>query len=220
MTVLAIGDSNLEPSRTDSLQGRPPRFANNNTVPIFAQELGHDFRCWAKGGASNHWMLEHVNYILDNIDQFNNPIVMVGWSQWEREEWEWPGDSLSVSVSPYYDIPEEMQERYQQWRSGITPEVIGTKRLFWHDMIYQVHLKLRSLNIPHVFWSTYDNFVGLDNHYDWHGCFFKPYDIDGCMKAWFKANKIDAKPTDPWHYASDAHLAWGKTLANFFKEHQ
>lgn len=222
MTLLAIGDSNLEPARTDSREGRPPRLSPYNVAPIFARELGHDYRVWAKGGASNHWMLDHVNYLLDNISNFKDPIIMVGWSQWERAEWEWQGTSLSLSVEPYYDIPADLREQYHQWRSGITPEIVGTQRQFWHDLIYQVHLKLQELKIPHIFWSTYDNFVGdsIKNKKDWHHCFFKPYDIDGCMKAWFAANNIMSYPTDIWHYGADAHEAWGQVLADFYKAHQ
>ena len=219
MTVLAIGDSNLLPSRTDSLSNEPPRKNRDNTAPIFANQIGHDFRCWAKGGASNHWMLKHVNYLLENIDRFENPIIMVGWSQWERSEWEWNGDSLSFSVAPYYDVPEELQKKYQEWRQGITPETIGTQRIFWHNILFQVHQKLEDLKIPHLFWSTYDNFVGMNPRHDWNNCWFKPYDPDGCMKQWFMSKNIPSMGNDPWHWATDGHRAWGTTLADFFREH-
>lgn len=222
MTLLAIGDSNLEPSRTDSREGRFPRYNPYNVVPTVAKQLGHNFRCWAKGGASNHWMLDHVNYLLDNIDEFKDPIVMVGWSQWERSEWEWNGSSLSLSIDPYYEIPDELQEKYQKWRDGITPDVVGVQRQIWHDIVYQVHLKLQNLKIPHIFWSTYDNFVGdsIQNKKDWNNCFFKPYEPNGCMKEWFKLQNIPSIPGDPWHWSVDGHEAWGKNLANFFKIHQ
>ena len=90
MTVLAIGDSNVEPGVRGHM---------GNCAHAFSHAIGHgDAQCWGKGGASNHWVLANVNTILDNIEQYSDPVFFVGWTQWEREEWEWEGQDISVCI--------------------------------------------------------------------------------------------------------------------------
>jgi hypothetical protein len=88
----------------------------------------------------------------------------------------------------------------------------------WHDRIYQMHLKLRERNIPHLFWTTYDNFKSITDHRDWHGNFYKPYDEVGCMCKVLEANNTKSIMGDPFHYDAQAHNFWATELSNYAKE--
>ena len=212
MTVLAIGDSNVLPGMQGDL---------GNCAHAFARAIGNGDRAvaWGRGGASNHWVLDHVNQALDNIELYPDPVFFVGWTHWVREEWEWEGQEISVCIGPYFPVPADLEQRYNDWRNGITDSVIKDMRDFWHEMIHTVHLRMTDMAIPHQFWSTYDNFIGKTGkqQLDWNGSFFKPYDFDGCMSEWFIANNIDSIPGDPWHWSSEASTTWGNTLAESFR---
>jgi hypothetical protein len=82
-----------------------------------------------------------------------------------------------------------------------------------------MHLKLRALEIPHLFWTTYDNFKSVGSHVDWHGNFYKPYDQDGCMAKYFETNNILANAGDPFHYGAEAQAAWATELSKYAVEH-
>lgn len=213
MTVLAIGDSNVLPGVTGDM---------GNCAHAFARAIDHGDRavCWGKGGASNHWVLQHVNNALDKIDQYSYPVFFVGWTQWEREEWEWDDQEISVCIGPHFPVPSDLEQRYTDWRNGMTDSAIQDMRDFWHEMIHNVHLRMNDMGIPHQFWSTYDNFVGKTGtqQLDWDGSFFKPYDLDGCMREWFNANNIAPLDGDEWHWSSEASTIWGNTLAESFRK--
>ena len=168
MTVLAIGDSNILPGM---------KIHKGNCSHAFSRAIGHgEAVVWGRGGASNHWVLEHVNKALDAIDQYDDPVFFVGWTQWEREEWEWEGQDISVCIGPHFPVPKDLEERYYKWRNGMTDSAIQDMRDFWHELIYNVHIRMTDMAIPHQFWTTYDNFVGMqgDKQLDWQGTFFMP----------------------------------------------
>lgn len=211
MTVLAIGDSNVLPGRAGNLKNCAHQFARNINH-------GDKAHCWAKGGASNHWIMENLNQILNNIDAYPDPVFFIGWTQWEREEWEWGDQEFSVCIGPHFPVAPELEERYKNWRDSMTDAVIQEKRDAWHEIIYIVHQRLDEMDIPHCFWTTYDNFIGYTGvrQYDWSGSFFRPYDHHGCMKDWFAENNIDPIPGDPWHWDGDSSSKWGDVLASHF----
>ena len=212
MTVLAIGDSNVEPGVRGHM---------GNCAHAFSRAIGHrDAHCWGKGGASNHWVLANVNTILDNIDQYSDPVFFVGWTQWEREEWEWEGQDISVCIGPHFPVPKELEQRYNDWRSNMTNSAIQDMRDFWHELIHNVHVRMTDMDIPHQFWSTYDNFIGMtgDRQLNWDSTFFMPYEINGCMSEWFTSNNIEPVQKDQWHWTDENSTIWGNTLATQYKE--
>ena len=106
-----------------------------------------------------------------------------------------------------------MKGRFNQWKTSLTGEYYRYMTQMWHDRIYDCHLKLREHGIPHLFWTTYNNFKEINNHQDWHGHFYKPYDTDGCMTKFFAARGIHANAGDEFHYDQIAHRAWAQELA-------
>jgi hypothetical protein len=211
MSILAIGDSNLYPSCTELNQ--PIDYTN--LVPVFSQQMHRSFRCWSKNGASNFWIETHLEYFLADQDRNPNTLLFIGWTSTEREEWPWLYSNISVCGGPDFGIPAPMKARYEQWKSILTDEYMQQCIQFWHDRIYQIHLRLRDLNIAHLFWTTYDNFKSISHCQDWHGNFYKPYDQDGCMSKFFETNNILANDGDPFHYGAQAQFAWATELSNY-----
>jgi hypothetical protein len=111
-----------------------------------------------------------------------------------------------------------MKARFNEWKTTLTGEYYRKMTQFWHDRIYAMHLKLRERGIPHLFWTTYNNFHTITNQQDWHGNFYKPYDPNGCMAKYFESNNILANAGDPFHYGADAQAAWGTELGLYAKE--
>lgn len=213
--ILAIGDSNVYPACTESEQP----IDRTNMVPVFAEELSQPYRCWGKNGASNYWIQTHVDYFLADPNWSRDTFLLIGWTSWEREEWPWLYNNISVCGGPDFGVPVAMKARYEQWKTTLTRDYMRACLEIWHERIYQVHEALRDSGVPHLFWTTYDNFKDLSDHRDWHGNFYKPYDPDGCMCKWFAANGVQAIHGDPFHYDTQAHQAWGTELATYTKTH-
>lgn len=212
--ILAIGDSNLYPACTETEITADP----DNMVVQFANLVDQSFRCWAKNGASNYWIDSHIEYFLSDTSWPNDTCLFVGWTSFEREEWPWLYSNISVCGGPDFGIPEPMKARYNQWKETLTDDYMQACIDLWHERIFQVHEQLRDSNIPHLFWTTYNNFKSVQDQRDWHGSFYKPYDVDGCMVKWFDANDIKAIDSDPFHYDPSAHQAWATELAGYAKE--
>lgn len=212
--ILAIGDSNVYPACTESGQPVDP----SNMAVVFSQQMNQPFACWGKNGASNYWIESHIEYFLADANWAPNTMLFIGWTSFEREEWPWLYNNISVCGGPDFGMPEPMKARFNQWKQTLTDEYVQECINLWHARIHQMHLKLRERGIPHLFWTTYDNFKSIDQHQDWHGNFFKPYDQDGCMCKFLESQKLTAIPDDPFHYDSQAQSIWATTLSNYAKE--
>ena len=210
--ILAIGDSNLYPSCTETDQHTPDP---TNMGPLFAEQMGQDFKCWSKNGASNYWIETHIEYFLADTSKIKDPFLFVGWTSTEREEWPWLYNNISVCGGPDFGIPEPMKARYEQWKTTLTREYMQQCTNFWHSRIHQMHLRLQDLGIRHLFWTTYDNFKSVTDQVEWHGNFYKPYDANGCMAKFFEVNHIDANEGDPFHYGPAAQQAWATELGSY-----
>jgi hypothetical protein len=212
--ILAIGDSNLYPACTESEQP----IDIDNMIVVFSRQFSESFSCWAKNGASNYWIENHIDYFLADARWEPDTMLFVGWTSFEREEWPWLYNNISVCGGPDFGMPEPMKARFNEWKTTLTGEYYRKMTQLWHDRIYAMHLKLRERKISHLFWTTYNNFNTIDNHQDWHGNFYKPYDPNGCMAKYFESKNILANDGDPFHYGADAQAAWGTELGLYAKE--
>ena len=211
--ILGIGDSNLYPACTESDQP----IDSYNMMPAFSYAMEQPFRCWAKNGASNYWIETHLDYFLADPTFDKDTMLFIGWTSFEREEWPWLYNNISICGGPDFGMPEPMKPKFNQWKTTLTGEYYRKMTQFWHDRIYQIHLNLRERGVRHLFWTTYNNFKEIANQQDWHGNFFQPYDANGCMGSFFAANGIQAIEDDMYHYGPDGHMFWAKTLSDHAK---
>lgn len=208
--ILAIGDSNMYPACTEVLDS--PNV--NNMVAVFSSNLDQTFKCWSKNGASNHWIETHIEYFLADHSWPTDTLLLVGWTSPEREEWPWLYNNISVCGGPDFGVPAAIKARYQQWKQTLTEEYLQSRMKMWHDRIYSCHLRLRTKSVPHLFWTTYDNFKSMQDRREWHGNFFQPYDLDGCMCRFLQAQNIKSLHDDPFHYDDHAHRVWATALSD------
>jgi len=213
--ILAIGDSNLYPSCTETDQ-QP--VDPTNMGPVFSKQMGQDFKCWSKNGASNYWIESHIEYFLAESQWDPDTMLFVGWTSFEREEWPWLYSNISVCGGPDFGIPEQMKARFNQWKTTLTGEYYRRMTQFWHDRIYAMHLRLRERGIPHLFWTTYNNFDTIADQHNWHGNFFQPYNENGCMSRYIESSGVRAFDNDPFHYGPEAHAMWATALSTYAKD--
>lgn len=213
--ILAIGDSNLYPSCTESGE----TVDLDNMGPVFARLMDQPYRCWGKNGASNYWIENHIQYFLADNTWDPKTFLFIGWTSYEREEWPWLYSNYSVCGGPSFGLPDPLKARFEQWKLTLTEDYRLSCLDKWHDKIYTVHEQLLNKQIPHLFWTTYDNFKDIKNHKrNWHGNFYRPYDTDGCMVKWFDMNNISPKENDIFHYDRNAHAMWAQELAVYAQE--
>lgn len=207
--ILAIGDSHMYPACTEQ------KFKQNhvdNLVPVFAQKADLPFRCWAKNGASNQWIEHHIEYFLSDDSWPKDTVLLVGWTSVERQEWPWLSSNISVCAGSDFNVPDPMRARLIKWRTSITADSLKEFSIFWHERIHVQHKRLCASGIKHMFYNTYASFACVNNHQDWHGCFFQPYDVHGDMYHYLIDKGVNPLTHDPFHFGEQGHTLWAQTL--------
>ena len=183
---------------------------------ILAKHLDTQLINQAIAGASNQRILRTTQDFLKT----NCPdLVVIGWSTWEREEWEYEGNFYNVNSSGHDRLPTELVDRYKQWVINQTPEAVNIKSQNTHKQMHQLHQLLTEKCIPHVFFNCMYNVFGVskDAELDWNGCYIYPYDNDYSY-YWYLKNH--GCVSDEWyHYKEDGHKAWAEFLIEYIKKH-
>lgn len=199
----------------------------------------------AVGGASNYRINRLTDNFLDEsikIDSFPD-LVVIGWSEPHRYDWFYNGAyrsvasaddgldpnklaSLSLERSKTKTYLEELRYQNMDYFSYYIS-------LFHHEMIYNLHLRLKHLNIKHLFFNGCNGFcdwytwAGPDYpnellnfpKYDWENCFWRPYDTSvGSLISWAKSNNYYI--TDWQHTTAEAHAEFASILKSYMTEHK
>jgi hypothetical protein len=152
MMLYVNGDSHSYGSGIES----PNKFSD-----IVAQEFTYDIVNDATAGASNQRILRTT---YDYLKSRNPNLVLIGWSSWEREEWNHQEQYYNVNSSGHDELPDELQTYYKEWVTQQTQETLNIKSQQWHNQIYQLHQELEQKNINHLFFNCMYNFFNiLDN---------------------------------------------------------
>jgi len=178
---------------------------------IVAQHFGQQWVNDAKMGASNDRILRTTrNYLKSNIPDF----IVIGWTSWEREEWEYQGQYYNVNSSGHDGLPSKLELTYKEWVSQQNEDSLKIKSDLWHNQIYNFHLELLERNQPHLFFNCMYNFFDADER-NWSNCHVDPYDTKNSYYWYLKG--LGYK-TDAWyHYGADGHKEWAKVLIDRIK---
>ena len=167
-----------------------------------AQTLNAGFYLDAESGSSNARILRTTQQFLqDNRKQ--DVFVLIGWSSWDREEWEHNKDYLQVTAGGTDSVPESMEEEYKEWVVKQTPEELKRKEQLWYDRIWDFHCELNDQNIRHVFFNSMNRF---NDNRDWDINF-----IPISYSQWLTEQGFNTVENNS-HYGADAHRAWGKYI--------
>jgi hypothetical protein len=187
---------------------------NHSYGKHLADALGYDFICDAQGGCSNDRIIRtSLEYLKNNTPD----LIVIGWTDWQRTEWELDGELISVNASGLSSVPPVWAERYKQWvvdRAGF--DNFAQDALMWHARIWEFHLHLESKNIPHVFfhcWSAFHSVVQYSNQPpgDWGASFLEPYDLYKNYAHLLLEQGFTHTPNHI-HFGADAHIWWAKYL--------
>lgn len=165
-------------------------------------------------GASNDYILRTSRRYLQ---KFRPNLVIIGWSTWEREEWEHQGQYYNVNSSGYNSLPVELQDRYKIWIADQNETSLQIKSDHWHREIWQWHCELKQKNISHVFFNCMYNFFNAQPQ-DWNRCYIEPYQNDYSYYWYLK--KRGYQTDECYHYRADGHACWAEFLIKYIKENQ
>ena len=183
---------------------------------IVAKEFGLDIVNEAQTGASNARILRTSKEYL--ASQQTPDLVIIGWSTWEREEWQYENTYYNVNSSGHDPLPKILEHSYKKWVIEQTPEMLNKKSSHWHKEIFQFHKELLQKNIKHVFFNCMYNFFQIKDKLDWDINFIGPYDNDSSYYWWLTQQGYES---DKWyHFRASGHQAWGDRLISYIKEHK
>lgn len=185
---------------------------------LLAKRLGYTLVNDAGPGASNPRILRVTN--LKKIDP-DNTFVIIGWTSWEREEWEFNGRYYDVNSGGHTTLPPELELKYKEWVAEQNSAQQAIKSKDAHDYLYLLHQKLANQKIKHLFFNALMPFQHnlLDPvHKDWGKNYLGPYDNE-LSYYWYLKNhgwQTDSRN----HYAEDAQAIWANLLYNYIQENQ
>jgi hypothetical protein len=204
MILYANGDSHTAGVGVDHRQ----TFAN-----LVARHFGLTLVNHAQSGASNQRILRTTRDYLSNNDP---ALILIGWSTWEREEWLYQDNYYDVNSSGHPGLPEELHDRYKQWVTEQTADVVDTKSQQAHSDIYQLHTDLAQHSTGHLFFNCMYNFFKISEPVDWQDNYVGPYDNEYSY-YWYLKNH--GWKTDAWyHYSAEAHAVWADVLIKHIEE--
>jgi hypothetical protein len=170
-------------------------------------------RCAAESASSNTRIMRTTQEWLDqHAEDFDQLLVIIQWSTWEREEWLHNGVYYQVGSSGIDDIPQELQEKYKHF-------VIGTdwrtKTEQAHNEIWQFHKELEKQKIPHIFFNGNNDFSKITNKKDWGNSYIGPYQPEMTYDALIRAKGIETVAPNSWHYGKDGHSYFHRFMLQY-----
>ena len=152
-----------------------------------AQALNQPFFLEAESSSSNTRILRTTRNTISETKDKSKLFVIIGWTSWEREEWEYQDGYIQITASGTDSVPESMEEEYKEWVLKQTEEEWIRKKELWSQKIAQFSKELDDQNIKHLFFHIreYCEYLTEQGYQTVNG---------------------------GHHYGIDAHTAWYKHL--------
>ena len=184
--------------------GRAPH--PDNLVASWGQHLARtikaSFFCGAESASSNARIIRTTKEWLDQQTTYNDLLVVIQWSTWEREEWLHDGIYYQVNASGLDHVPQSLQEKYRNYIIGIdwlhkTNEA--------HQNIWAFHQELLARNVKHVFFNGNNDFSLVTDRKDWGKNYLDPYLPSMTFASIVKSGGFDTVAPNSWHFGKEAH---------------
>jgi hypothetical protein len=194
--------------------GRTPHPANLAVSwgRLLSLTLKAGFHCAAESASSNTRILRTTRDWLRQQVTYDDMLVIIQWSTWEREEWLYDGIYYQVGSSGTDSVPAEAAERYRNY-------IIGTnwkqKTQEAHRDIWTFHRELTDQGIRHIFFNGNNDFSQITDRQDWGTSYIGPYDPKSTYDAMIRAGGIDTVAPNSWHFGRDGHSAFHRFLLNY-----
>jgi hypothetical protein len=171
-----------------------------------ANMMGAILHCDAESASSNSRIIRTT---IEYLETETPDYVIIGWSTWEREEWLHEGTYWQVNAGGIgHDWPKEIQDRYKSWICDLD---FYSSMKDEHQSIYILHQMLKTKNIKHLFFNSFDSFNNVD-HFDWGMDYLEPYNRELTYYNWCKAQGYKTVTPTSYHFGADAHRAWADFL--------
>lgn len=192
--------------------GRRPH--PDNLAVSWAQQLANKINvklvCDAESAASNYRIIRTTRDWLKTLQPWQSAVAIIQWSTWEREEWLHNGEYLQVGSSGLDWVPDELADRYRQFVVDVD---WNRCQQHWHQEIWQLHLELDAMKIPHVFFNGNNSFDQITQQLDWGTSYIAPYlefTYDQILR-----DRFDPVHANSWHFGKDAHCFWAEFVLQY-----
>jgi hypothetical protein len=179
---------------------------------LLSMTLKSSFHCGAESASSNTRILRTTREWLSQQSSKDQPLLIIQWSTWEREEWLHNDVYYQVGASGTDHVPAALQEKYKHY-------VIGTDWEFKtqqaHEEIWQFHLELQDQGIQHIFFNGNNDFSKIKNRKDWGNTYIGPYDPEMTYNAVIRSKGISTVMPGSWHFGRDGHSAWHRYILQY-----
>jgi len=194
--------------------GRTPHPANLAVSwgRLLSLTLKAGFHCAAESASSNTRILRTTRDWVSQQRGFNDVLLIIQWSTWEREEWLHEGVYYQVGASGIDDVPQPLQEKYRNFVIG-TDWKLKTEQA--HEEIWKFHNELKSNGIKHVFFNGNNDFSQIIDRLDWGHNYIGPYDPKQTYNSIIRAQGIDTVAPNSWHFGKDGHSYFHRFMLQY-----
>jgi len=180
---------------------------------LLSLALNSGFHCDAESASSNSRIIRTTReWLFGNGAGHSDQLVIIQWSTWEREEWEYNNIYYQVNGSGIDQVPAEAAERYRDYIIGVNWQ---QKTQEAHNDVWQLHQELSAQNIPHVFFNGNNDFSLIQDQKDWGNSYISPYDAASTFNAQIRAAGFETVAPNSYHFGKDAHAWWFKYMLNY-----
>ena len=192
----------------------------------------------AVGGASNERILRTTNQMLDDCERNNEPypdFIVIGFSEYSRYDWFYNGEYRSSGAELDGLGPDEVWNEKNHQRAEWQLEHLSGEKAsygqisFYYNQMYNLHLRLEYLKIPHLFLNAHAGFYddyGVEHRrnqraedlceFDWDNCFWNVYATeDASFTSW--AGIREYKDVPGWHYEHKAHIDFAQVMYDYIQ---
>ena len=157
----------------------------------------------AESASSNARIIRTTrSWLSERADAVHNVLVVIQWSTWEREEWEYDGVIYQVNASGIDHVPSEAVERYKNFVINLDWK---KKTQQAHDEIWAFHQELKKQRIRHIFVNGNTDFSKIAKQEKWGTDYVGPYDPAQTYNALIRAQGIETVAPNSWHFGKDGH---------------
>jgi hypothetical protein len=208
MILYVNGDSNTAGSEiSDKDQSWPNLLASKLNCSLINQ---------AVGGGSNPGILRTTYEFINSCSNIKDHFFIIGWTSWEREEWNYNNNYHNVNAGGYTTLPAEFHAQYKNWVTEQTAETRILKSSVLHNEICKLHETLKQQDIKHLFFNALMPYLHNEHKQIVWANYLGPYDNNSSY-YWYLKN-CGYLPTAGNHYLEDAAQVWTDVLYNYIQE--